>query len=336
MTRKNKKLKKKIKSILLASLLATCIVLCYLLFFFVSNKAPILQGTVEYQLEYKPGLHLDLYRPTNQVYTISPVLVYFHGGAWVLGRKEAININRFNDAINTLRENGYTIVSPAYTLAHEGKSPFPACIIDGFDALKWIKTHAQQYNLDLDNVNLMGESAGAQIAMMLSYSDPYDFGIDHSMPTIRSVVDIYGPSDLQSLYYSQSIDSLQSLLAKVPGSIAKNLDITQQICGFDPKSDSLRAQEFMAKYSPVRYITSQASPTLIIQGDADIIVPHSQSEILNQRLTDFGVDHAYYSLEGMGHALRLATDAQKDSMQIWIPDFVMKHRYADNKKQEGK
>jgi acetyl esterase/lipase len=103
----------------------SCIVLVY---FLVSNDAPIVVGNVVRNIEYKPGLKLDIYQPTTKVYDKAPVIVYVHGGAWIAGFKESLNFNRFNHAINTLRESGYAIVSVNYTLAQANKSPFPACL----------------------------------------------------------------------------------------------------------------------------------------------------------------------------------------------------------------
>src|SRR5687767_8410579 len=70
--------------------------------FIFSRKAPIISGTVDYGIEYKEGLKLDLYRPTKNVFNTSPVVFYIHGGAWIRGTKAAINFDRFNGAVNTL------------------------------------------------------------------------------------------------------------------------------------------------------------------------------------------------------------------------------------------
>jgi acetyl esterase/lipase len=48
--------------------------------FIFSRKAPIIAGTVDYGIEYKNKLKLDLYRPTKNVFNASPVVFYIHGG----------------------------------------------------------------------------------------------------------------------------------------------------------------------------------------------------------------------------------------------------------------
>lgn len=293
--------------------------------FFVSNDPPILNGEVLYQILYKEGRYLDIYRPTQNSYTKSPVLLYFHGGAWVTGRKEAINVNRYNDAINNLRQNGYTIITPEYTLADGDQSPFPRCIIDAYDALHWVKQHADEYQLDINNIGLFGESAGAHIAMMTAYSQMEDFEVGDSIPAIHYVIDVYGPTDLGLLYEYQTMDSLNSVMESVPNTIVRTLNLTEQVCGFNPRKDSIRAQDFMNTYSPLRRIAQEVPPTLIIQGDSDLIVPYDQSDALRQKFEALEIGHEFHELKGVGHAFRGASKSQKDSVQNWIVEFVKRH-----------
>ncbi|PIB34404.1 hypothetical protein BFP72_02700 [Reichenbachiella sp. 5M10] len=324
------KLKKRLKAIVILALTTSGLVIVWLAYFFIANEAPILQGEVLHHIQYSDTHKLDIYLPTTVVHDESPVVVYFHGGAWVMGRKEALNVNRYHGAINTLRNRGYTIISPDYTLADGTHSPFPGCVLDAYSALIWIQEHADTYGLDMDNLGLMGESAGAHIAMMAAYGQPQDFSLELEIPHINYVIDVYGPSDLELLYQSQMLDSLQSLLEKAPTAIRSELDITRQLFGFDPRSDSLKAVQFMQTYSPMQYITAQAPPTLIIHGNIDKIVPFPQSIALKERLDTLGIPYEFHELEGTGHAFRQATPSQKDSVQLWLVDFIQRHYLLQN------
>lgn len=316
------KLKKRLKRWLLIVILLSAVAIGWVAFFFVFNQAPILQGEVEYDIAYNDEQSLDIYLPIEEKYDKRPVLVFFHGGAWIAGMKEAININRYNEAINELREEGYAVVSPGYTLAGELKSPFPDCLLDAYDALHWIEEHAEQYKLDVNNVGLMGESAGAHIAMMAAYAPRDSFFVHQSLPDIKYVIDVYGPTELESVYYSQTYDSLKSLLSKVPDPIANNIDFTLDLFGFDPKTDTLRARHFMQRFSPLLYLNDTIPPTLIIHGTNDKIVPEQQSLVLKNKMEEMSLTYEFHELSGMGHAFRGATRAQKDSTQRWIVDFV--------------
>lgn len=294
-------------------------------FYFVYYDAPILQGKIEYKVNYHDDKALDIYYPLKQVREKIPVILYIHGGAWISGTKEAINFNRYHKAINVLRNQGYAIVAPNYTLAKNGQSPFPHCIQDAFIAADWIVQNADKYSFDLDNVGLLGESAGAHLALMIASSHPTDFDLQLDPIDFRYVIDVYGPCNLEGLYHMQSMDSLSSVLARLPQKLEDRLDIRNYLFGFDPAVDSLRAYEFMEVHSPVRYINENTPPVLMIHGDKDLVVPVDQSILLKSVLDELNVKNELHILPKVGHAFRGITKAQKESMQIWIQSFVTEH-----------
>lgn len=296
-------------------------------YFFIANEAPILKGKVHH-IQYKEDKGLDLYLPTKQIYERAPVIIYFHGGAWVVGRKEAINFNRFNGAVNDLRANGYCVISPAYTLAKDGQSPFPHCIVDAYDVLSWLERNAEQYQLDLSNVGVFGESAGAHIAMMLASTSAETFGSSASSIKLNYLVDIYGPADLDMLYHGPTLDTLGTYLNKLPVSIQERLDLSQKLFGFNPQTDTLRAEELMKTYSPISYLSENIPPTLIIHGNADRVVPIEQSIEFKKRLDELQVPNEFYTLENVDHGFIKANKQQRKNVQNWLSDFVKK-QYAN-------
>lgn len=293
-----------------------------LAYFIISNDAPIIAGKVTRNIEYKPGLKLDIYTPTQNVYDKTPVIIYIHGGAWISGLKEGLNFNRFNQAANELREAGYAIISINYTLASQNQSPFPACIDDAVDAVKWIYQNADLHHFDIDNVGLFGESAGAHIAMMTAYADYFK---DTPQVHFNYVLDVYGPNRLAGVYHTPTVDTLYSKLAKLPSHFQSRLDIAKYIFGFDPKQDSLRAIETMNTYSPYYRVTKAAPPTLILHGDSDRIVPIEQSITLHAKFDSLGVENEIHIIKGADHAFAKATTEQKSDIQKWIVEFVQRH-----------
>ena len=322
------KFKRGISRILIVFLVLLAVSVVMLAYFFIANDAPLLEGEVRYHIPYKDKLTLDVYFPTVEVYDKTPVVLFIHGGAWIAGRKESVNMNRFHGAFNTLRANGYAIVSPEYTLAKKDQAPFPACIEDAFAAVSWISENASDYNFDLENFTLFGESAGAHIAMMLAYAQPNDFNLPFEKQEFNCIVDVYGPSDLNLLYHSEYVDSVAAILGKLPEGLRNSLDISHRLFGFDPSEDSLKTHDFAREYAPVEYIHSGAPPTLIIHGTEDQVVPIDQSEVLLQQLSLYNINHESHKLDGANHGFIGATDIQKDSVQACISTFVRNH-YTD-------
>lgn len=295
------------------------------LVFLYKTEAPITEGRVILQQPYKGKLKLDIYLPTHEHDEPSPTILFIHGGAWITGSKRSINFNRFNEAINQLRAQGFTIISPQYTLASKDQSPFPNCIEDVYTVAGWISKNAEKYNLDLERFGVFGESAGAHLALILGYSQPMDFELEMEAPEVKYIVDVYGPTDLNALYHSATVDSLNKFLDKLPERLSRRVDLSQRLFGFDPEADSIRAIEFTRKYSPVAFLERAMPPTLIIHGESDKLVPLEQSQQLIDILHTLGSPYEYYTLPNVKHGFLGATKEQKELVQRWVYEFIIKH-----------
>lgn len=293
--------------------------------FIFSRRAPIISGTVNYGIEYKNELKLDLYRPTKNMFDASPVVFYIHGGAWIRGTKAAINFDRFNGAVNTLRDKGYTIVSPDYSLAGDGKSVFPQCILDVYDAVDWTKKNASLYGLDTTNFGILGESAGAHIAMMIAFPEVPLQPEKYKKTKFNYLIDVYGPSDLTNIYHGRALERIEASVKKVSKIFGSEFNIKEYVFGFDPSQDSVRANELLRIYSPINILGRTEIPVLIIHGKNDQVVPVEQSMILKQKLDSLGVPTEMHLLDSVDHNFIRASREQKDSMQMWISDFVVGH-----------
>lgn len=87
-----------------------------------------------------------------------PVLVYFHGGGWVVG-----NLDTQDMICRGLAHGaGCIVVSVDYRLAPEHR--FPAAVDDSFAATLWVRAHAAELGADADRIAVGGDSAGAVLA----------------------------------------------------------------------------------------------------------------------------------------------------------------------------
>lgn len=102
------------------------------------------------------GLRLRFYRPRSA--GIAPVLVYCHGGAFLLGFPELEDPGCLRYALGA----GCTVVSVDYSLAPE--FPFPAGVEECFAALEWVVRHHAALGIDAERVAVGGSSAGGALA----------------------------------------------------------------------------------------------------------------------------------------------------------------------------
>lgn len=102
-----------------------------------------------------------IYRPDNSREP-KPVLVWFHGGGWVIGSLDGAD---YGCRIMT-NASGCVVVSVDYRLAPENKFPTP--IDDCFEVTKWIAANAEELNVDSSRLAVGGDSAGGNLAAVVS------------------------------------------------------------------------------------------------------------------------------------------------------------------------
>lgn len=91
-----------------------------------------------------------------------PLFVYYHGGGWVLGNLETSDAGCRLLAENTKR----VVVSVDYRLAPEFKYPVP--VEDSYAALCWVHDHADELNAIADDIVVGGDSAGGNLATIMT------------------------------------------------------------------------------------------------------------------------------------------------------------------------
>lgn len=126
---------------------------------------------------------LDVYRPKEKQGKL-PVIVNIHGGGWVYGNKEIYQFYGMS-----LAQRGFAVVNFNYRLAPEHK--FPAHLCDVNMVMEWMYEYQDRYGLDMDQVFMVGDSAGAHLCGLYcaictdpDYAKKYPFQIPNGfVPT---------------------------------------------------------------------------------------------------------------------------------------------------------
>lgn len=111
--------------------------------------------------ESERSIRLRIYKPKKKQNL--PVLLYFHGGAFIYGTPEQYDFIFYQLALDV----DLIIVSVDYRLAPE--HPFPAAMEDGYDALLWLSESAAQIGGNKNKIIIGGSSAGATIAASVTH-----------------------------------------------------------------------------------------------------------------------------------------------------------------------
>ena len=122
---------------------------------------------IKYSENY-PNSYLDITYPNEERNASNPTLIYFHGGGFFGGRKNVGDPLAGSDSTALLDDicaEGFNLVNIDYVLVPEYHFPDP--LVQANEAFRFLIQHSNEYRLDMDNVVIMGSSAGAIITSQL-------------------------------------------------------------------------------------------------------------------------------------------------------------------------
>ncbi|MCC6677975.1 MAG: alpha/beta hydrolase [Phycisphaerales bacterium] len=224
-------------------------------------------------------LKLDLYLPAEGAGP-APVVVWVHGGGWIQGSKEGC-------PAALLVPKGFAAVSISYRFTNVAK--FPAQLHDCKAAIRWVRAHAGEYNLDADHIGVWGGSAGGHLVALLGTTGDEkglegDEGNLEQSSAVRCVVDWFGPMDIR--YISEpgaTAEGVHGMVAALVGGTGEAV------------------KENAALASPITHITKDDAPFLIMHGDQDTLVTIRHSEEMDKALRAAGVECEFVVIKGGGH-----------------------------------
>jgi acetyl esterase/lipase len=132
---------------------------------------------------------LDLYSPKVQNGKKMPVIIYVHGGGWSGGTKSNVD-----DKPAFFVNKGYVFVSVEHRFSPQVK--YEQMAEDISSAVKWVYSHAAEYQIDTNRINLMGHSSGGHLVMLITTNPKYLNSVGLSPSSISSVVSLEGPLNL--------------------------------------------------------------------------------------------------------------------------------------------
>jgi acetyl esterase/lipase len=255
----------------------------------------------------------DVYHPQDA--KIRPVIVWIHGGALIMGNRD---LEKSDFLLAFAEAEGCAVVSVDYRLAPETK--LPDIISDIEEAFRWLAGDgAKQFHLDPMRIVVAGASAGGYLTLVTGY---------RVRPKPKALVALYGFGDLvgdwsskPNPYPSYNLRKIgrEEAESQTDGTIISDSDARkgdggsiymyyrqnglwpEEVSGF-PRST---VADKITPFEPIRNVTRDWPPTLLIHGTRDTDVPYEQSELMAKKFKQKGVpftlipiDHGEHGFEG--------------------------------------
>lgn len=214
-----------------------------------------------------------------------PLVVFIQGSAWT-------KPNQFWEIpqLCELVKRGFVVASVTHRSCFQ--TPAPAFLQDVKAALRFLKAHAEEYDIDKSRVCAWGTSSGGNTALLLGVTadDPAFETAEWAGEStkVQAVVDCFGPADMARL------------IANYEGTMP--LDDTNILFALGGK-DTEKWIDNLKLVSPAEYIVPgrDLPPFLILHGDADDVVPYDDSEAMHDKLIANGYQADLVCVKGAPH-----------------------------------
>ena len=245
-------------------------------------------------------LHLLLPKDND----IHPVLVFVHGGAWSANNSKDHKVTFTARAALRALDRGYAVALVDYSL--RGKklpAAFPTQIYEIKAAVRFLRSVADQYNLDSNKIALLGESAGGMLVDIVGttngesqYNYP-DFGNMDYSSDVQAVIGQYsmGQTDAETIIW---------------------------LCGMDEASED-EIQAMVDFTSALNHVDANDPPFYLEHGLIDTTISYTQSCDLYNALFMAGVEKSELHLfPGMEHAVTwFQTQENADDYLRWLDEI---------------
>jgi pectinesterase len=223
---------------------------------------PLLKDRVKRDIEYGQAggesLKLDAFTPAGL--GPFPAVIFVHGGGWSGGDKTGGNDPLFAP----LARKGIAWFTINYRLAP--KHHYPAPVEDVHAAIRWVKTHAREFNIDPNRLALVGESAGGQLVAQAAALADDD-------TRVAAVALFYAPMD-----FIADMERRGGLSVSMRGLFGRG----------DAKADEATLR-LLREASPINHVRPGLPPFLLAHGTGDMSVLYNWSPQFQAKLKAAGV-----------------------------------------------
>ena len=249
-----------------------------------------------------------IYRPAGASRGSRPLIVYYHGGGWVIA-----DLDTYDAAPRMLaKQLGAVVVSVEYRHAPEFK--FPAQHDDAFSAYRWVLSNARAWGGDVNRMAFAGESAGGNLAIATAIA-----ARNSRLMMPRHILSVYPIADSRMNLPSRALGANAKPLSTPDLSWFGYYYIRRPTDGQDPRINLVAAN--LRGLPPVTIVNAQIDP--LTSDGINLSAALRRSGVQVAQRTYPGVTHEFF---GMGSVVRGAAQANMWAVQRLRPALVARRR----------
>ena len=271
----------------------------------MAQEQELVQKEIVYKTIDGVSLKADLfYLAENQKKKAHPAIAFFHGGGWSSGSP-----SEFHEACVRYARKGFITFSFHYRLSvkEDGSIPHPditpvECVKDARSAMRWIREHAEEYQIDPQKIVACGQSAGGQLALSTALIDQVNEATDN--------LDV-SPVPNALIIYSGTANTMEAWADRLLG----------------------ERREEIWSISPYHNLKPGLPPTIAFHGEEDCMVPFWTVRFFERKTLELGNDYKLVPYEGRKHYLGDGDDRYgryyDEEILEQTDAFLLKHGFLD-------
>jgi acetyl esterase/lipase len=242
------------------------------------------------------ALTLDVFKPEKGGNGLG--VIWIVSGGWISSHQAIVR-----PFVEPFVSRGYTV----FAVVHGSQPRFtiPEILPDIHRAVRFVRFHAGDYQIDPDRIGIYGASAGGHLSLMQGTAgdpgkpdskDP----IERTSSRVQAVACFFPPTDF--LNYGKPGENALGRGVLSPYKPAFDFHERDPETGTSERvTDEEKILEIGRKISPLNHVSNDDPPTLIVHGDADKLVPIQQAEAIVARLKESKVEAKLVPRPGAGH-----------------------------------
>ncbi len=249
-----------------------------------------------YGRKFGTALTMDLFAPQQNAN--GAAIVWCVSGGW-FSAHEAIN----SGFIGEYLQRGYTVFAVVH--GSQPKYTIPEVLVYMHRAVRYIRSRAADLKIDPERIGITGGSAGGHLSLMqgtagdLGNPDAKD-PVDRYSSRVQAVACFFPPTDFLNYGKPGEIALGRGVLKNFRAPFDFH-EFDKSVNAFVPVTDEAKILEIGRQISPVNHVSADDPPTLIMHGDADLLVPIQQAEIIVNKLKEAHVPAELVVKKGASH-----------------------------------